>query len=1429
MKTLKRKAFRIQQRNQHLKNILDENYYIELGAIDIKVLDRITAGSLVTFKDILFEPIASEGIGQITNDPENDLQYQFDFLSSLRKNSSSDKIFLTCGILHYQIKSRECYAPIILIPVDLNLNNQTLIASGEAIVNNILLNDLQSILDVEMPTLEHNAKTYEIEKYCYHVAELAGAQCEVGNFLTSASIEYNANNLSFEELDTQRSIYEKDALTIYDEYFKKIKAITPTNIYQKWVLLKINAGQSFVVDGKLSSGKTETIINAISDAILKKKHVLYVSQDMDGIKEVEKKLYDLNLLPYTYNLCQSYVHPTYPEKEVEIPRHEKIGIETLSPISDYEKALNASIHGCRYSEIVSCLALIRNREPDITRIPIDVNLERNEIKEVYLRLKEIEEILNTIEPLEINVWRKIERYYDKRHIKEIIEITQKYYDVAKRLYKQLKDYCKKYDINFPENYLSAQKLIDAIETFTLVAPPKEWVKNYNEARIKEILASIRSFQVANEEILNLLKQEVIPEYTTGKVEELVDTLLHEHLSTSDAETLTHLLNGTKKIEELIEAITTNQKQMNDQIKHLEDLLDQPNFAVIQLSYVDKLRKLLDATDIPQSWVEFFLKNKSIIGDFYKTMQDKLNKFNALKEEILPYLNRTQDFTYSSIKASTNTGDFTHNLAELINKKEVKKNHKTVTDINHLILDFIDVGDDIKNQAYKFHILDKFDVDGFVAKYGMWIAFYFDLTPEELAIYKHQLLTRAKAITSKSEFIRCHSDFVTSGSNLLDAYKGLEYYGVYLKNEVIMDKNTESQKWLKYLEQAIMTIDTLKHIYKDHIPTVKQLIDIINADKNYLNIEEQLEVRSEEARKYLGATYKGLETDCETIERLIKDYNYFLTYLKSKDTIKMLYETGKMDSLISEFDKVNKLIDENLNIHNNFSRYFIGGQPRLLEVPLDEAVKTLNKFDERTVEIKPLFVIFENVRFFEKLGLKKLCDGILKSKYSKGIADTYIYSTYLDYQNELVQKNPVLQENASIMLWLDNFNYFEYNYNQENVAEIIRGYQKTDKRILSHVQNIPFNDYNKIIDDLYNHKKVYLADIDIFNSSIDLSHFDLVLIDDIHLSSAFKYQRAMEAMQVVMFGDSSRGEIRASNAFNKIPKRVIFKLSESYAKDNPEYGNIATRGNQYIYDFHRTREYLEADGASDLASRIVKSYQENQIKRIDIIYASINYKLLIYTEIVKLLKDLYGDTETIRIMNDNIRLVKAPMEAACANNEVYFIYDDLKYISEAQVRQIIKTYAASTDKVIIASIEKREEDIPLDKEVGQLLKVDSLNSVYMNELTKLIYQELTDRGFSVQQGIGRIDLMIKGKVQKGKVVTPNVGIIIEGLQDNCSYSIVEDYQYYNTIYSANNWQIYLFFVDDIIENLQAKLDVISQFLAGKSTRSMHQFKIDDFME
>ena len=47
MKSTKNKTFRIQQRNQHLKNILEESYYIELGTVTTPVMEKIMQGEVV--------------------------------------------------------------------------------------------------------------------------------------------------------------------------------------------------------------------------------------------------------------------------------------------------------------------------------------------------------------------------------------------------------------------------------------------------------------------------------------------------------------------------------------------------------------------------------------------------------------------------------------------------------------------------------------------------------------------------------------------------------------------------------------------------------------------------------------------------------------------------------------------------------------------------------------------------------------------------------------------------------------------------------------------------------------------------------------------------------------------------------------------------------------------------------------------------------------------------------------------------------------------------------------------------------------------------------------------------------------------------------------------------------------------------------------
>ena len=117
-KERRKNEYNIQSINKHLANILEENYYIELGDVDIKVLDELFRGNPVALKDIYYLDITAHGIGNITNDFENDINYQLNYLYSLHQKSSSSKFILTCGVVKYIDKNGlEKFAPIVLIPL----------------------------------------------------------------------------------------------------------------------------------------------------------------------------------------------------------------------------------------------------------------------------------------------------------------------------------------------------------------------------------------------------------------------------------------------------------------------------------------------------------------------------------------------------------------------------------------------------------------------------------------------------------------------------------------------------------------------------------------------------------------------------------------------------------------------------------------------------------------------------------------------------------------------------------------------------------------------------------------------------------------------------------------------------------------------------------------------------------------------------------------------------------------------------------------------------------------------------------------------------------------------------------------------------------------------------------------------------------------
>ena len=214
--------------------------------------------------------------------------------------------------------------------------------------------------------------------------------------------------------------------------------------------------------------------------------------------------------------------------------------------------------------------------------------------------------------------------------------------------------------------------------------------------------------------------------------------------------------------------------------------------------------------------------------------------------------------------------------------------------------------------------------------------------------------------------------------------------------------------------------------------------------------------------------------------------------------------------------------------------------------------------------------------------------------------------------------------------------------------------------------------------------------------------------------------------------------------------------------------------------------------------------------------------------VKKLKNVNSDEEIFQILNNNIRMVRVPYEKARVVDEVYYLFDDLKDLDISQLKYIIPAYASGCSKVNIFTTDEYSNDFNVSKLYKSIIEHET-EEKEMPPLTKIICNELKERGIAAEAGIGRIDLMIKGKRTNSKDSIPNIGIIIEGLNTKTPYSILDDYEYYYNEYTKKGWQIYIFYVGDIIENLQEKLDIISQYLANKDAKSMHQLKIDEFIK
>ena len=1417
MKILHETDYRIQSVNRHLKNILEENYYIELGCINYKILTRLLEGEEIDIQDCIYDELAEEGIGQITND-ENSLSYQISYLLHLRQKSSSCKIFLTCNILKYTDKNnKELYAPIVLIPISIDYQNGKIIKSSEVIPNKLLINELSIITQEDIDIPERINGLTQIDDYSFELAKKTKFEFQIGNFLTYANVEYPDFKGGSGFFDIERSIYETTPKEINEEYFQTVNAILPTNIIQKHILLKAAKGESFAVDGKIGSGKTYTILNIIADKISKNKKVLYVNQDSDAISLFEKSLRDNHMGAFTYNFERIY--PIDEQTELLLTELKSdSSIEGLpNELFEFEEAKYKKHHGFTYKEITEKIAYLKNKYRSLETIHIEPRLEHFEINQVSQRLERIENNLKYIDPLKENIWINFENYYNYQNRLEVINSVTEYKDAQLEFNKYLYEFCTRYDIVIPTNFEDAHRLISDVKIFSLTKVPPRWsdAKVYKQA--------IKAISVLEEDIKKLNELEknyrnlVVPNYNKGDVERLLDIICYNHLKMDNDQYINQLLSPYTPLEGIISGLINERKHIRYTEYEISQMLGMRDLPNNIYPFLIKLEKLLAHTPIQPNWIKMCVFNPKEHYIINGSIEELIIKAQELQDEITLYAIKPEMFKYEGLKLLTNNEKFEKIISKNYDRKIMRNNKKSADKLYQSILEYMSTMDDIVKLVSKYHLSSNSKMDDFCSSYRDWIDFTNGLEEVEYD-FLVALVERNDVfyLLKNNNLLNLISEFNELSDKINNIFNHMAIYGIHIDGNGILEQLGNIDDWIDYLNRVIKAKESLYNIYLNNMSiTHKDIINIVNMDREYFGLFQKTDEQNNFYYNLLGESYQGLYTDCSSVYTLIEHFEAFQNKLSNKRKITTLLSTFGFKQMVEEYSNLEALSERVIRAHRQFSRFFKGGLTMLLECDLNKCVQIIQQYELKTNQLAYVFTILESLRYFDKLGLKTLSEGIKTSLYTKNLVDRYIYSTFKIYREELILQNPILANPAKMWDYFDIAESYEQAYGLNNISDLIEKANNIEKNIKTR-RNISshFIEYNKLMENEYRHCLVFLANTNVFNSDLNLSSFDTIIVDDCHIASSNKYHRIEEGRQVILFGDKNFRTSISNSILNRINPASIVHLNRRYYPIGDCFKNDYSVNNQYIYKFNTNIDIQKHDSIQSIVEMLVYYHNRdnNPNRVVNIIVFSSLSKRQVYTELVtKLLENMNG-IEVLKLLSTKINIISGEVEDACYADDVVILFDDMKDFEPSLQELIFKNFTVVRNNIVITYIDQKEDkkNKEIEQNIHDLIKKPTPVKKNVEGVLELIINKFHKKGVKANPNLGVFDLVLKSNNNT------NIGIIIEGNNANMPYYSFDDYQFFCEEYRKHGWEVFVFYMEDIIDNLDKRVDEVVSVAENKIT-------------
>lgn len=1422
MKRTGERNFYIQSSNTHLVNILEDNYYMELGVVSLKTINKLLARQVIDLAQLIYFEILNSGVGAITNDFVSDVNFQLNYLLSLRQKSSSNKFFLTCGMMRY-IDELGCerYAPIVLIPIEIDYQNARIVCSSSPLPNRLLLKKISTLIK-ETPEDQNRfvdtnmANTFttigQIDKYCEELAKEANLKFSPSNFLTVCKVEYYDFAISSSFFTPERSVYETTSQEIIHNYFRDIKAILPTNIDQKHVILKVDHGDNFAVDGRLGSGKTYTILNIIADQILKGKKILYVNQDLDNIWDLEKNLRFLKIDHYAYNLTKNLRNITVPEAELPVFLDKTWTDENMETIKQFEHGLSIKTNGFTHQYIMENLAVIKNSRLDLIPMEIEISLEKYEVNDIYQSLKKVEECLLKIDRYDTNIWKKLHTSHNNITLDEIKERTNRLYDLQITLKEEVEKYCKKYQLQIPKHIHDLNKLIEHIVSFSAVTPLPVW--QVEEVR-KQAITALREIQTLSDTHFNLTKyytSNINSEYTPGRAKQILKELCSDFIKIKNTDNyddtifVDRLLASNNRIHVLIDGINTNLDKLESLSKQIFNIFAIKKFERYMYGFFEKVEAYLDDHMIETAWVTTYLtdpKKFKSIGEIFKVKHEELQK---CRKSFEGYLLHDNGLFNDEIRGLIEGKQFDRLVQKYFDKKTLKNEHLNIQNKIDEVKEYHQIGKllniYVKNNSYRGNTSDEFQWTSF----AKFCEFTNALDSKEEELFGQLLkLNKNKSIIDLSEYTKILKNFKAECYQSDSLATQLENYNIIISDEYSFEKRDGLRKSETYLRKSVTLKEELNNIFNSNTRiTYNQVAELIEADKQYLEMSKTIDAKEKTYISLLGSNYQKFDTVISNTGQTIEHFAEFSIRIQKGADIDKLLKTENLNGLIKGAVDLRSLCSDWITALRQFSLCFKGGKSNLQEEGFANCLNIMKNFVLSINQIEPILYI-NHVRNKVRDHHLLCLDGIIeKAVENDKLADSYLYESLTRLHNSIIIKRPYMLDFANYENSFSQYETYEIDYCTKNIQELQRMEEKRPKGRLG---NIKFNDYDRIITSMGRNISLFMADLDIFNGKIDLEPFDLVIIDDGHLSSSNKYNRIVECRQVVVFGDKSFQSSIANTLMQRIAESCIVPYHNRYVRMSPRFNNLWTAHNRYVYSFDTQVTKQKINSLAHLAQIVVEFFNKNTRHIINVVVGNENTRRDIYAKIILMLQRYYSTSEIIEILCYNIRIINAQNEGSRYVNDAIIYYNDFLDYEDNQKELIFKNFVVISNGIYIYYVGHKREQVNQEilKDINRTIGKNIHHLVHPTGIAKLLYDRLKTRNINVSDGFGAFDFIIKE--------ANTVAIMIIGKADDESYSLLDEYGYYYREYQRNGWIVEILYSGELINNFDQTIEEVIKLAKG----------------